>query len=164
MASDEPLTDADLAAAEAAAKLLVGLPGKPTSVDWSGYWFDDLHIVYASLPARCLALVEEVRRLRAGRFTEEEFQALCHQMSEDDFCRFARGCAEYQAKLFGRSATAELEAENARLRDAIKLLIGRRDGVPWAEVPEEAVDSYARAAAELRGFACGGTGREGAKP
>lgn len=47
---------------------------------------------------------EEIDRLKAGRFTEDEFQNLCHTFSADDACRFRQGCEEYQRKLFGSSA------------------------------------------------------------
>lgn len=46
-------------------------------------------------------LFAEVERLKAGDFTEEEFQNLCHNSSPDDRCRFEAGCREYQDKLFG---------------------------------------------------------------
>lgn len=44
----------------------------------------------------------ENRRLREGRFTEYEFQGLCHNLPEN--CKaedFDRGCREYMNKLFG---------------------------------------------------------------
>lgn len=47
------------------------------------------------------SLEKEIERLKAGRFTEEEFQNLCHTFSEDDECRFKAGCVEYHKKLFG---------------------------------------------------------------
>jgi hypothetical protein len=38
-------------------------------------------------------LLAELDRLREGRFTEEEFQGLCHQVcKEDGPQRFAAGC------------------------------------------------------------------------
>jgi hypothetical protein len=46
-------------------------------------------------------LESEVERLSEGRFTEEELQALCHEQGEDCPERFARGCVEYNRKLFG---------------------------------------------------------------
>lgn len=48
-------------------------------------------------------LKEEVVRLKEGRFTEEEFQNLCHTPGCDtESCgRFQRGCFEYWIKLFG---------------------------------------------------------------
>ena len=57
--------------------------------------------VYGCLACQCEALAAEVERLKRGDFTEEEFQNLCHNFSEDDVCRFKQGCEEYQRKLFG---------------------------------------------------------------
>lgn len=52
-------------------------------------------------------LLGEVDRLRAGRFTEQEFQALCHNLpcTMGPGCRerFEEGCRRYQDQLFGRS-------------------------------------------------------------
>jgi hypothetical protein len=59
--------------------------------------------------ADTLRLVAEVRRLRAGRFTEEEFQGLCHGLSPDDRRRFEQGCRDYQAKLFGPITPCQAE-------------------------------------------------------
>lgn len=48
------------------------------------------------------ALIDELRRLRAGDFTAEEIHGFCHKLSDtvppDEF---AEGCAEYQKKLYG---------------------------------------------------------------
>lgn len=49
---------------------------------------------------------QEVERLRAGNFTPQEFQNLCHGFDENDREVFVAGCLEYQRKLFGDSATA----------------------------------------------------------
>jgi hypothetical protein len=49
-------------------------------------------------------LLSEIDRLKCGDFTEDEFQMLCHNLSEDDKDRFFKGCEEYQRKLFGVSA------------------------------------------------------------
>lgn len=43
----------------------------------------------------------EIERLKAGRFTEEEFQALCHNLTGADRERFEAGCRAYQDQLFG---------------------------------------------------------------
>jgi hypothetical protein len=55
-----------------------------------------------------LLLVAEVRRLKRGDFTPEEFQELCHNLHErPGGCTrdvFAAGCREYQEKLFGKEA------------------------------------------------------------
>src|SRR5688572_30875047 len=48
-----------------------------------------------------LNLINEIKRLRAGQFTEEEFQNLCHNLNTDDAGRFKTGCLAYQQKLFG---------------------------------------------------------------
>lgn len=37
---------------------------------------------------------------------------------------------------------AWLEAKVKALRDSIKLIIGRKNGIPWPEVPESDVDGY----------------------
>ena len=50
-------------------------------------------------------------------FTEEEFQNLCHNLSEDDEARFCDGCDSYQRKLFGRCRTDELLARLARIAE-----------------------------------------------
>lgn len=44
----------------------------------------------------------EIARLKRGEFTEEEFQNLCHNLNENDYCRFKKGCEEYQEMLFGK--------------------------------------------------------------
>jgi hypothetical protein len=46
-------------------------------------------------------LLAEIDRLKAGRFTEEEFQDLCHTFTPDDRERFEAGCRAYQDRLFG---------------------------------------------------------------
>lgn len=48
-------------------------------------------------------LEQEIIRLKSGNFTEEEFQNLCHTFTEEDACRFKRGCTAYQEKLFGKT-------------------------------------------------------------
>ncbi len=54
------------------------------------------------------ALIAEIRRLRAGRLTEDEVQALCHEQGEDCPRRFALGCLDYNRKLFGVKSRLEL--------------------------------------------------------
>lgn len=54
------------------------------------------------------ALRDEIQRLKSGRFTEEELQALCHAQGEDCPERFARGCVEYNRTLFGDKAMLEM--------------------------------------------------------
>lgn len=63
-------------------------------------------LVANAVRAAIADLEEEIVRLKAGKFTEEEFQNLCHGFQECDFLRFRQGCEEYQAKLFGFSAEA----------------------------------------------------------
>ena len=53
----------------------------------------------------------ELDRLRAGAFTAEELQSLCHSglgLDSDKFEAFCDGCTEYQRKLFGRSREDEI--------------------------------------------------------
>jgi len=49
----------------------------------------------------------EVERLKAGNFTPEELQNLCHNLSDEDYSKFCDGCDEYQRKLFGKCRTEE---------------------------------------------------------
>lgn len=50
------------------------------------------------------ALSAEVKRLKAGDFTEEEFQNFCHNRSvQEGACRFREGCERYTEKLFGHN-------------------------------------------------------------
>lgn len=42
----------------------------------------------------------ELKRYRQGRLTEDEFQNLCHNLSDEDEARFKQGCIDYQNKLF----------------------------------------------------------------
>jgi len=62
---------------------------------------------------------KEVTRLKAGDFTEEEFQNLCHNkeksVSPEDFCR---GCEEYQRKLFGASLAQEYRLALEKILEA----------------------------------------------
>ena len=56
----------------------------------------------AQCAERLIAILkDDIARLRAGDFTEEEFQNLCHNFSEDDEQRFEEGCTQYRKKLFG---------------------------------------------------------------
>lgn len=57
----------------------------------------------AAAPELLRRLVEEVKRLKRGEFTPEEFQNLCHNADvQAGFDAFADGCEAYQEKLFGR--------------------------------------------------------------
>ena len=44
---------------------------------------------------------KEIERLKAGKFTPEELQNLCHNLKEEDEQAFKQGCIDYQKKLFG---------------------------------------------------------------
>ncbi len=51
-----------------------------------------------------LTLISEVRRLKRGEFSPDEFQSLCHHRDEKPGCTeidFKNGCAEYWKRLFG---------------------------------------------------------------
>ena len=43
-----------------------------------------------------------------------------------------------------------MEAENANLTDALRLVIGNKNGVPWTDVPQKDVDGYVLAVAALK--------------
>lgn len=61
-------------------------------------------VVYEEVRAQMVDLLyleEEVERLKAGRFTEEELQNLCHNQDKGCPLRFAEGCVAYNRKLFG---------------------------------------------------------------
>ncbi len=47
------------------------------------------------------ALTQEIARLKAGQFTEGEFQDLCHDKFPCTREEFEQGCKDYQDKLFG---------------------------------------------------------------
>jgi hypothetical protein len=79
---------------------------------------DEVRALYAETPgdgrvffsrAHVGVLLAEVDRLKAGRFTEEEFQDLCHTFTPDDRERFEAGCRAYWAKLFGACPAAPQE-------------------------------------------------------
>lgn len=65
---------------------------------------DDTHGAEVGAEYAVRRLAAEIRRLRRGEFTPEEFQAICHHRDERPGCSradFINGCAEYQEKLFG---------------------------------------------------------------
>lgn len=68
-------------------------------------------------------LRREIERLKAGDFTEQEFNALCHNLHLKDEPitpqAFCDGCEEYQVKLFGESPIANLRAEIDRLKGEV---------------------------------------------
>ncbi len=59
--------------------------------------------VFPIHPEICDEAANEIERLKCGDFTEEEFQNLCHNFTEEDVCRFKKGCEQYQKKLFSKS-------------------------------------------------------------
>lgn len=65
-------------------------------------------------------LCAESDRLKAGRFTPEEFQNLCHHLDENDREAFCKGCAEYQEKLFGKG-----QSDRKRGESMVKALLNR---------------------------------------
>lgn len=65
----------------------------------------------------------EIARLKAGDFTPEEFQNLCHKFSEKDKEAFCKGCEDYQTKLFGESPITALRRERDELQRGLKALI-----------------------------------------
>ena len=67
-------------------------------------------------------LFAEIDRLKRGDFTEEEFQNLCHNFSEDDACRFRQECEAYQTKLFGLKVDAVAAEREACAKVAEKLI------------------------------------------
>jgi hypothetical protein len=78
--------------------------GNVNTVAWAGEAFrhaDARFIAHARQDVP--DLLAEVKRLRRGDFTPEEFQALCHHWEERAVSReeFEAGCREYQAKRFG---------------------------------------------------------------
>ena len=88
------------------------------------YVFGDLRRLlsgYLSLLDELEAKDQEIARLKTGKFTEEEFQNLCHELSEDGKPEcFAKGCIEYQKKLFGYSPT-ELQIKELQRNQVIQV-------------------------------------------
>lgn len=70
---------------------------------------DKSHLLVLSVAYRVELLVEELLRLRAGKFTPPEIQNLCHDLnksvSAEEFCQ---GCEAYQLLLYGRSPIKDL--------------------------------------------------------
>lgn len=73
-----------------------------------GEWRDGVYWLDLSVAAELLIFfMKDNQRLREGKFTEEEFQNLCHAFSPEDQERFKTGCKEYWKKLFGNGNTQE---------------------------------------------------------
>lgn len=66
-----------------------------------------MEMLYARVSVQRDDLLTESDRLRSGRFTEDEFQNLCHNFNQDDCNEFCEGCLQYQIKLFGDEKVAE---------------------------------------------------------
>mgnify|MGYP001570321314 CR=1 FL=1 len=52
-------------------------------------------------------LRSELERYKSGNLSDEELQQLCHNLPEDCPERFARGCVEYNRRLFGSGSKLE---------------------------------------------------------
>lgn len=92
--------------------------------------------------SRIAALQAEVGRLKAGKWTKEEIHNLCHTLPKIvSACEFAKGCEEYQKKLYGHSPT---ELENQRLREAIGELIEAGDLFHFRPNMEQTIDNVKR--------------------
>jgi DNA-binding transcriptional MerR regulator len=79
----------------------------------------------------CNRLTNETARLLSGRFTKEELQGLCHNLSNDDCKAFVAGCFNYQCDLFGYE----------RARDALMGMIyekWKETGAVSDTIPREA--------------------------
>jgi hypothetical protein len=77
----------------------------PDGVAWNCF-IESLPTFYLELLAERDAARSEVRRLKRGDFTPDEFQALCHHRDEKAGCTradFEAGCRVYQESLFGKS-------------------------------------------------------------
>jgi hypothetical protein len=74
------------------------------------------------LQAEILQLQADNNRLKAGKFTPEELQNLCHEQ-QGNAESFAQGCCAYQVELFGRSPTADkIKEREEALSNANKLI------------------------------------------
>lgn len=64
----------------------------------------DCQIAACILAKAVRELDEDCERLKAGKFTKEEFNNLCHETDKPMTCEeFSQGCCDYQKKLFGYS-------------------------------------------------------------
>jgi hypothetical protein len=98
----------------------------------------------------------EIERLKRGEFTPEEIQHLCHRVAETVSAdAFARGCAEYQRRLYSEApdadARGELMAECDKLRHRLELAEGRNKLL--AEEKQCAITEIERLKAELAALA-----------
>lgn len=106
-------------------------------------------------------ILAEMRRLKTGDFSEEEFQNLCHNFDEADADRFALGCRDYQKLLFGRCAWSNRSLTGTAIvvRDqAGQILLQQRRGIlgygtwsvpgGWVELGEDPRTAAVREAFE----------------
>jgi hypothetical protein len=82
-----------------------------------------------ALLAEINALHGEIARLKEGKFTDEELQALCHNLTTNDLSKFQAGCRDYQAKLFGPEKVREAELLRLRSEAGDRRDWGRADEI-----------------------------------
>ena len=79
---------------------------------------------------RLEAAEREIKRLKEGDFTEEEFQNLCWKFGESDYCRFRNGCFAYQKKMFGGEVIEDFLYSDIRdvlkNREVLDVLMGKK--------------------------------------
>lgn len=76
-------------------------------------------------------LIAENSRLRAGRFTAEEINNICHNLHGTvDARAFAHGCAQEQRKLYGVAPDAD---EVQKLREALAMVLLFHCGLEWSQ-------------------------------
>lgn len=85
------------------------------------------------------------------------FPEMSAAMTDQDIARRARiflgehGVDEELVQTYVAFAASEVARAVAAHRKAIKLIIGRRSLMPWNAVPDADVDSWLKAAAEMKG-------------
>jgi hypothetical protein len=73
------------------------------------------YVKLAEARDRIYNLEQEVKRLKEGRFTDEELQDLCHNMSEKNAAAFKQGCTAYQKKLLGTTVAEDVREQAAKI-------------------------------------------------
>jgi hypothetical protein len=72
---------------------------------------DEANGLKRAAESKVATLIEEVKRLKAGRFTEVEIHEICHNLHWTvDAQAFADGCAEEQRKLYGCAPDRDIVA------------------------------------------------------
>jgi hypothetical protein len=108
---------------EAAAEPLLAKLGEYVDYEWQLTASDRRPVNTAGLENPIASALKEIERLREGNFTPEEFQNLCHSKTvQEGFEAFARGCQDYQQKLFGkcdRLSTDDLAAQIPKVARAL---------------------------------------------